>query len=739
MKRHFYLYIIILAFLFSTLTPERVQKDLKPYMESDSYLLIPQNNTVIMVLELPPEESSLSVKNLNILKDVENRLYDTTWVKSVKSVLNSTIITSSMDDIKVSPFLPDNLFEMEKDEQEKILAELSEKASQFKELKPYISTNPPVMSIFADISLKTSALTITEALNLIKENTESIYNIQVSFTGLAPVSAEAENLLTEDLLRLVPVLLIFVSFIFVLFKNLKVYLISWSIIGLSSITALQVIRTIGLEVTPLVIVIPIFAIGLLSDYTIHFFYHRLHDYEVLSGPSVRNKLLLPLSLTGISTITGFISLGILKGEGHLFLGFVIALSILIILGFCFFWFPYITLNSHHKMNRTLLKIMEKMQERIFKVSYKARHFLFALFSIVLLLSFYQLKNLKIEPYPIDQFPESSIIRQAEDLLFSHFSGTIPFFIEIDTGESGGVLSKEGLTLMENFNTIIEETPEVGFYYSLLTVIKNIHYYFNDSLDEYYSVPDEEDPEIFSAIIEQYLLYYSGTVDPLEYESMVNASYRYTSVKGVLKYRDTLSLDSFLDSVSRIEEMMPEGWSLTVQGGIRPLINEAQALRRNWMLSFITGIVLIFLSILLFYRKFKLALFSLLPALYSMSIALGLISFLNLSIDSFSIIFVAIITGLVVDYSIHTLVALIHSKQQEDFNYIIIHGGIPITLSFLTSLVSFFLLFFSSFQGARILSVLLVISLIISVYLSLYLLPILTYTTNKKRKKSEESS
>ena len=46
------------------------------------------------------------------------------------------------------------------------------------------------------------------------------------------------------------------------------------------------------------------------------------------------------------------------------------------------------------------------------------------------------------------------------------------------------------------------------------------------------------------LIEQYLLYYSSSVDPLEYESLLDASYRYFSIKGMVYYRNIDNLNDF---------------------------------------------------------------------------------------------------------------------------------------------------------------------------------------------------
>ena len=161
---------------------------------------------------------------------------------------------------------------------------------------------------------------------------------------------------------------------------------------------------------------------------------------------------------------------------------------------------------------------------------------------------------------------------------------------------------------------------------------------------------------------------------------------------------------------------------------------------NWVLSFLGGSLLIFVTVLIFYRKLSLALLSLVPSVISMLISFGFISLTGISIDVFSIIFVAIITGLVIDYSIHTLVALDQIKGVESlengFSTIVGHSGIPIFLSFLTSLLSFSVLLLSSFRGARNLGFLLLISLILSFFFSLYLITI-DHIADSTRKGAEQ--
>jgi predicted RND superfamily exporter protein len=404
------------------------------------------------------------------------------------------------------------------------------------------------------------------------------------------------------------------------------------------------------------------------------------------------------------------------------LGILIAVAVIVTWSGIFFWLDY---GEYPPQPTHLWPNFQRSQGKLFAVLVRYRFTFFILISGALIWGGIQLFHLTIEPYPIQQLPASTTIKKADLLVNEDFYGTVPFFIEIDTGEKNGILKKDTLIKMDEMHREMSE-ENVGYAFSVLSVLKRMNYYFMGSEESLLGSTEFDD--FYDSLIEQYLLYYSSSVDPLEYESLLDTSYRVFSIKGLIYYHNYKDLLKFSGLISKMESELPAEWSLSLHGMITQLENEQNNLRKNWIFSFLGGSLLIFFTVFLFYRKLNLALLSLLPGIISMVISFGFISMAGISIDAFSIIFVAIITGLVIDYSIHTLVALDQIKEvpslEEGFSRIIGYSGIPIFLSFLTSLLSFSVLFLSSFSGARNLGFLLLASLILSFFLSLYLIPLI---------------
>lgn len=723
MKKVLFVFVVLLlALLAFFMIPSGNDNIVKAYQEADSQLLIPQRNVVIATIDLADSGISLfSREIIDLLENLNHDFTDIYGVTQVDSILNANTVRSDEDEIYISPIIP------QKSERTAVFFnELAQEIDEHPELKPYINDSMDSLLFYIYFGYKVSPSDMDGALMKVREKYS---DIAFEYTGKSPIVAKTELLLTDDILVFLPLLLILVMVVFLSFRNIKAIVIAWGLILLAVFASYSFVRFIGVESSPMILLIPVFSLGLLSDYIIHNFYHLFYAPGSHDVYYVRRKLLFPLSLTAISTLAGFLSLLFINGSGHLLLGSVISASVLITYLGVFLWFPYMEFRIP---SRNILLRFQNVQVRFFSFIVKRRRVIYIVLLAVIGWGLFLLPNLKIEPYPIEQLPEESTIKKADRIINKDFYGTLPYFIEIDTGSESGVLSMNALLALDKIHTLLDSSEVVGYSWSLLTVLRQLSYYFEGDRDLLL-----KSDMMGSFVIEQYLLYYSSSVDPLEYESLVNASYRVCSVKGLLYYRNVDSLREFYGLIDQVNAMLPDRWTIKVHGMVSELKAEEISLKKNWIFSFSIGSFMIFIMVLIFYRKMRLALLSLIPGFISMIFSFGIISLAGISIDAFSIIFVAIIIGLVIDYSIHTLGAvnsLTNLTSAEDgFAFIINYSGKPIFLSFLTSIFSFSVLFLSSFRGARTLGLLLFSSLLVSFFLSVYLLPIIILPYKVKKK------
>ena len=714
---------MVLGLTAFILIPPDDSSTVKPYQETDSQLLIPQKNVVIVTLDLKSSGISLfDEKTIHQLEELNKSFININGVTQVDSLLTANTVRSDENEIYITHIIPDK-----PERTEVFFLNLANTIATHPELKPYINDSKNALLFYIYFGYKVAPADIDNSL---MEVQDKFSNLLIEYTGKSPIVAKTEILLTDDVLIFLPLLIILIMIVFLSFKNLKAIITAWLLIILAVFGAYSFIRVFGVKNSPMVLLIPVFSLGLLSDYIIHYFYHLFYAPGEHNPFIVRKRLIFPLSLTAISTLTGFLSLLFIRGSGHILLGSVISLSVVITYIGVFLWLPYL---NYTVPSGDILPRFQQVQVNIFSAIVKKRVLIYLFMIIVVVWGLILLPNLKIEPYPIEQLPPESTIKKADNIINKDFYGTLPYFIEIDTGAEGRVLETDSLKVLDNIHNLLNNDKIVGYSYSLLSVLKQLSYYFEGDSNLLL-----KDTGTGSFVAEQYLLYYSSSVDPLEYESLVNSSYRVFSIKGLLYYYNVDTLTEFYSLIDNINSILPDGWTLKVHGMVSELNAEELSLKRNWIFSFAVGSLMIFIVVLVFYKKLRLALLSLIPGLISMIFSFGLISLAGIKIDAFSIIFVAIIIGLVIDYSIHTLGAIDSLDEfnsvEEGFSFIISYSGKPIFLSFLTSIISFSVLFLSSFRGARTLGLLLSSSLFISFFLSLYLLPIIILPYKLKNRK-----
>ncbi len=717
-KYGFPVFALLLFLAFLLFSPTAKTEKLEIYADMETHLLVPQRNVAVATVDLGGENLSLSDPgDFKDLINLEKSFAGMEGVNRVDSLFSTSVIKSEGDDILVSSLVPGNPSEISED----FIRNFTGEIGTYPELQPYVNASRDRILYYIYFSNNSLPGEINSSLAEVQKAYSRI--IPFHYTGRAPILARTADLLTKDITIFLPLLILLITLVFLSFRNLRIILISWALILLSVGLSYFFIKFLGMEDSPLILLVPVFGMGLLSDYIIHYFYHyRFEPHQQGSG-TIRSRLLFPLSLTAISTLTGFLSLLFLDGTGHRQLGTLVSISISVTFAGVFLWLPY---QSFPTSDKALFPLFAGKQLRVFTFISRHRFILFLLLALLTVWGMLQLPKLRIEPYPIEQLPDSNTVKLADDLINSSFFGTVPYFIEVDTGENNSLLERESILTIDAIHSRLEQGESVGYAYSFLSVLKRMNFYFQGSEESLLTDPFLAD--IFPMLIEQYLLYYSSSVDPLEYESLLDSSYRYFSIRGMVYYRNIDNLNDFSLTMEEIRETLPTGWTMTVHGMVEDLEKEQSKLRNNWIVSFLIGSVLIFLTVLIFYRNLRLALLSLVPAIFSMIFSFGMISSASLSIDAFSIIFVAIITGLVIDYSIHTLTAIESLKEavslEEAYSFILNYSGIPILLSFLTSLFSFSVLLLSSFKGARNLGILLITSLIISFFLSVILLPLL---------------
>ena len=604
----------------------------------------------------------LDAANLAVLAEVDAFFRATEGLRGYSSPLRATVVRATEFDIVVRPFVPAALRE---NYDERVAAELRAAYERFPEIHPYWSADFGTAAFYLELGsrLARSPAALVEGLDGLQRRLAEQHGAVLHYTGVRPVAELTGRLMVRDLRALLPLVGAATVLILLLtFGGARGVLVALAATASAATAGGALFVLLAGAGTPLLILAPVFAGGLFTDYAIHMGYHSGWRGDG-SGRAARGYLRLPLALTAATTVIGFLALGGLGSTVHRFVAVTVSAGALAALALALWWMPAAG-RVRVSRRRNAAGLLGRRIHRLLVGALLAlsRHRVPAtlLLALPVVVAAPQVGRLAPEPYPLHQLPAASTIVQAEGIFNREFAGTVPFAVAIDAGTADAFLRPEAMQHLRAAHRILDELPAVGHRHSLLTVVERIHRYFAAGEADARELPASDDPERFARIVSQYLLFYSASATPADYAALANGSLSAVQVHGILRYRDFATLGELQRAVQAIREELPRQWRIAIAGPARELIAHGERLRRNWLSSLAASAVLIFVTVLAVFRNLREALLSLVPAAAVLVAVTGLAPGFGVRIDDYTVIALAITLGLTVDYTIHVLNALHHT-------------------------------------------------------------------------------
>ena len=655
----------------------------------------------------------LDAANLAVLAEVDAFYRAMEGLRGYSSPLRATVVRASEFDIVVRPFVPPALLDAY---DPRTATELRDSYDRFPEIHPFWSADFRTAAFYLELGSQLAPETLVAELERLQRTLEEQYGVALHFTGARPIAALTGRLMVRDLRALLPIVGLATAAILLLTfggpRGVVVALVAVVSAAAAGNALFVLLAGVG---TPLLILAPVFAGGLFSDYAIHMGYH-LGWRGDRSGRAARTYLRLPLVLTAATTMIGFLALGGLGSTVHRFVAITVSVGTLVALALALWWMPLAGRLRGTRRRSPVSALARRVRRLLVGALLLLGRYRAAATALLLLpvaAALPQLGRLAPEPYPLHQLPARSTIIQAERIFNREFAGTVPFAVAIDAGTADAFLQPDALEHLATAHLVLEAVPAVGHQHSLLSVVERIHRYFNAGEVGLHDMAAREDPDRFARAVAQYLLFYSASASPADYEALADPRLTAVWLHGILRYRDFSTLGDLQRAVDDIRERLPNEWRIDLVGPGRELLEHGARLRRNWLSALAASAVLIFATVLAVFRNLRMALLGLLPAGAVLVATAGLAPTFGVRIDDYTVIALAITLGLAVDYTIHVLNALRHTAAPASSRRrgaapaarvgqaaAIVRGcGVPTFMSFLTSIVAFLALAVSSFSGA----------------------------------------
>ena len=381
-------------------------------------------------------------------------------------------------------------------------------------------------------------------------------DVQIWLVGSAHLKAETSRFLLRDLSRVIPLAFALIMVIALLsFRSLRGLLIPLSTIGIAVLCTFAVMAEVDPALNLVTISIPplLLVIGFVEAVHIVSCYYEAIE-EGAEHPSAESAaarglemVVLPMFLTGSTTVAGFLSLvtsplGAIREFG-LYGGIGIAFTMLASMTYA----PAVLqllrepAPSGRKLRTTAF---DRLLGRLATFDYDHAGRIFLGAAVLGVIALLGIPRIQINSTMISNFEQDTEIRRSVEAVNQHLgaSGQLQVVLEADYADA--FKEPENLALIEELQGWLAGLPEVSGSTSLVDYVKLIHRGFRDDDPAYYRIPDSK------RLVTQLLFF--GSSDDVA--GFVNSQYQIANIRVRTTALDSADLGAL---VRRIEARLAE--------------------------------------------------------------------------------------------------------------------------------------------------------------------------------------
>ncbi|HNB31985.1 MAG TPA: MMPL family transporter [Saprospiraceae bacterium] len=658
---------------------------------------------------------------LQSIEDLTNRLTSIDGVAEVSSITHSKYYKFYNGNLSIQPvihFNDENLFRYD-----------SIELNNFPDIKEKLITSSGKGIVLGIIPKSTFGG--SDQSTLIKRITEEINSNNYSehyLTGLPVIRQAFSDELKSNLFQysFIASILMILLLLYV-FKNIEFTGVIFAIVCVPVAIMTVVLRLLKMSFDPVMInAIPLLLMLSLSG-VIHFILKfkvnsAEHNQQQNAFSSTIKEMLMPIWLTGITTGAGFFSLWTFDIPALSRFGIICGLTAMLTI-FTQIIFLKWYLQSANAVNslqkETLLsRLLERSHSNGFLTQKLFSKAIISMAVIASIAFFYSLR-LEVNGSILDGLGADHPIRRSVSFLDSELKGTMQMELECKT-KNGEPIALKHFKALSELGTFLQDSIQLNQIISPVIFLKAFNRAWHNNNPGEYRVQNSQielDRALefieMSPFATHWDCFYSINRDELK----ISGRYGSSDLKKLIQQRKHIQKfwqESDKDSLLTLRFRGPEYLTEIT----------ASSMGDKLPVNFIGTILVIYLILLLSWRKWMLAGIALIPVLFSMLVLAGFMGFLSIPIKPDTAFIFSVMSGITVDNSIHLIshfrrngMTIVHqSNHSEVFGNVILHSGL-VCLGLVPLLLSGFMsVFHFGLMG--------IISILCSLFVNIYVIPII---------------
>jgi len=418
------------------------------------------------------------------------------FVKTINSIMSTQYISGDSESIIVSDLIPADFSGTAEE-----IAELRRRIASWDLLQGALVSNDlsaTQIVITLDVMTADSARPeVTRSLNAIKKLAGEIFTDEeeLYFTGQPILSATVNESIIADNLLLIPlVVLVVLALLFFSFRRLIFVVLPILTVLISVIWTIGLTPLLNLKLSIITTILPVILVAIGHAYGVHILTHYAKDTrsKTLTIEEHRDivlelmkKMLKPVTLAALTTITGFVSFCFTPIVPMREFGYCASVGVITVYIMAILFIPSMLLlrgpksrqeeqekqADDDKLSNTIANIFLGISRRRVLVLFLA--------VLVVVVSIYALSIIDVDNSVVEFFRRETDISRSDRFIQEHFSGSKDLNLVFQTGTTEELLHPDALLAIDGLSAYLtNHVPEAGKVAGFTDVIKRINQVFN---------------------------------------------------------------------------------------------------------------------------------------------------------------------------------------------------------------------------------------------------------------------
>ena len=691
----------------------------------------------------------------NQVADLQKDIKTIAGVTEVLSVPNAYTIVK---DSAASKFLPHKIFNAPYTSDSALATDRAvlENLPFYKNLMYNPSSHAYIMAIsFLPDSINSGARSaIIKNLQSKLDGFASKTKLAVHISGLPYIrTILADRIKKEMLWFLIGSLLLSAITLFLFFRSISATLLSLSVVVMGVIWSFGTMVLLGQKITLLTALIPPLIVVIGIPNCIYFLnkYHTSykatnHKQEAIE--QMVGRMGVVTLFCNITAAIGFFVFAFTKSPLLKEFGWVSGLNIMALFLISLLFIPpvltYLPPPSTKHVKYLENKFLERVLLKIERWTFQHTKWVFAITSILVVVSIMGLMRIKKEAFIVDDLPKKDTLYTDLKWFEKEAGGVMPLEIVIDTKKKNGLVrSIKPLEAIDELHQYLEQQPELGKPLGLLEGIKFAKQAFYDGDSNAYTVPTGTEMAFMAPYLKtdsQKTSTAIGTSPTQLLSKFIDSAKRESRVSVNMKDIGSAQLPFFLQRLDSATKAIfdTSKYKVEITGSSVTFLEGSNFIVRGLGESIFWAFLLIAICMIFLFRSFPILMCSLVPNIVPLLITAGLMGWVGISLKPSTVLVFSVALGIAIDVTIRFLVNYkqelprLNNNVHATLIQTIKHTGISIIYTSLVLVAGFVIFCFSDFGGTKALGWLTSLTLVVSTFTNLILLPALIKTFIKQR-------